>query len=99
MDIDVRNLGRVAAVSAAAVTALQAATAVTAIRAGRRDYADAVWGPGLAAVALVGATVGQGDLQRITRDYPRGGAVPLVVERGDATVPLSVQVAPQGARP
>ena len=38
---------------------------------------------------------GQGDLQRITRDYPRGGAVPLVVERGDATVPLSVQVAPR----
>ncbi|TKV57328.1 DUF1295 domain-containing protein [Nakamurella flava] len=64
MSVNLRNLGRVAAVSAAAVTALQAATAVTAIKAGRRDYADAVWGPGLAAVALVGATVGQGDAGR-----------------------------------
>jgi general secretion pathway protein C len=42
---------------------------------------------------------GQADLQRITRDYPNGGAVPLVVERGGSTIPLSVQVAPQGARP
>lgn len=38
---------------------------------------------------------GQGDLQRIARDFPRGGAVPLVVERGGATLPLSVQVAPK----
>ena len=38
---------------------------------------------------------GQSDLQRITRDYPRGGAVPLVVERGGATLPLTVQVAPK----
>lgn len=61
MSVNLRNLGRVAAASAVAVTAVQSATAVTAIRAGRRDYADAVWGPGLAAVALVGATVGRGD--------------------------------------
>lgn len=38
---------------------------------------------------------GQGDLQRIARDFPRGGPVPLVVERGGATIPLSVQVAPK----
>ena len=38
---------------------------------------------------------GQSDLQRIARDYPRGGLVPLVVERGGATLPLSVQVAPR----
>lgn len=38
---------------------------------------------------------GQGDLQRITRDSPRGGAVPIVVERGGATLPLSIQVAPK----
>lgn len=42
---------------------------------------------------------GQADLQRITRDYPNGGAVPLVVERGGSTIPLSVQVAAPGARP
>ena len=44
-----------------AVTALQAGTAVLALRRGRRDYADGVWGPGLAAVALTGAVAGNGD--------------------------------------
>lgn len=37
---------------------------------------------------------GLGDLQRILADVPRGGAVPVVVERGGATLPLSIQVAP-----
>lgn len=62
--MNLRNLGRVAAVSAVAVTAVQSATAVVGLRAGRRDYADAAWGPGLAAVSLVGATVGRGDPAR-----------------------------------
>lgn len=38
---------------------------------------------------------GQADLQRIARDYARGGSVPMVVERGGDTLPLSLQVAPQ----
>jgi len=58
---DVTNLRAVAGVSAAAVTLLQAATAVVALRSGRRDYADAVWGPGLAGVSLVSAVVGRGN--------------------------------------
>ncbi|MEO6901094.1 MAG: DUF1295 domain-containing protein [Mycobacteriaceae bacterium] len=59
--LDVANLRAVAKVSAAVVTLAQTATAVVALRSGRRDYADAVWGPGLAAVSLVGAVVGRGD--------------------------------------
>lgn len=45
-------------------TILQAATAVVAVRRGRRDYADGVWGPGLAAIALTSAAVGSGDTWR-----------------------------------
>jgi steroid 5-alpha reductase family enzyme len=63
-DLDVANLRRIAAYSALSVTAVQAATASMALRHGRRDYADAVWGPGLAAVAVVGALVGRGDAPR-----------------------------------
>lgn len=59
--LDVANLRTVAASSAAVVTLAQAGTAVLALRSGRRDYADAVWGPGLAAVAVTGALVGRGD--------------------------------------
>ena len=44
--------------------ALQAATAVVAVRRGRRDYADGVWGPGLAAIALTSAAAGSGDRGR-----------------------------------
>ncbi len=64
MSVDVRNLRRVAGTSAAVTTALQAATAVVALRRGRRDYADGVWGPGLAAIALTSAAVGSGDKWR-----------------------------------
>jgi steroid 5-alpha reductase family enzyme len=46
------------------VAATQAATASVALRHRRRDYADAVWGPGLAAVAVVGALAGRGDAAR-----------------------------------
>lgn len=60
-DVDVGNLRRVVGYSALAVTVVQSATASVALRRGRRDYADAVWGPGLAAVAVVGALVGRGD--------------------------------------
>lgn len=62
--VDWKNLGRVAGVSAAVVTALQAGTATVALRTGRRDYADGVWGPGLAAIAVTGALVGNGDRVR-----------------------------------
>ncbi|SEP37396.1 DUF1295 domain-containing protein [Amycolatopsis saalfeldensis] len=62
--VDTANLCRVAALSAAVVTAAQTATAVVALRSGRRDYADAVWGPGLAAVAVTSALAGRGDARR-----------------------------------
>ncbi|MCR6483570.1 DUF1295 domain-containing protein [Amycolatopsis sp. OK19-0408] len=61
---DVRSLRRVAVLSAGVVACAQAATAVVALRAGRRDYADAVWGPGLAAVAVTSALAGRGDVRR-----------------------------------
>src|ERR1700753_3443153 len=57
--VDVANLRRGAGLSAVAVTAAQAATAVVALRRGRRDYADAVWGPGLAAVAVTRPLAGR----------------------------------------
>jgi steroid 5-alpha reductase family enzyme len=63
-EVDVANLRDVAAYSALAVTAAQALTASLALRRGRRDYADAVWGPGLAAVAAVGAVAGRGNAPR-----------------------------------
>ena len=61
MSVDPQNLRRVAAVSASAVTVLQAVTATAAVRRGRRDFADGVWGPGLATVAVAGAVAGRGD--------------------------------------
>jgi steroid 5-alpha reductase family enzyme len=64
MSVDPKSLRRIFVASAAVTTALQAATAVVAVRAGRRDYADGVWGPGLAAIALTSAAVGSGDRQR-----------------------------------
>ena len=62
--VDVVNLRSVVGYSMLAVTAVQAATASVALPRGRRDYADAVWGPGLAAVAVVGALAGRGDAPR-----------------------------------
>jgi steroid 5-alpha reductase family enzyme len=62
--VDRANLRRVVGLSAGVVTLAQAGTAVLALRAGRRDYADAVWGPGLAAVALTSALAGSGDARR-----------------------------------
>ena len=64
MSVDLKNLGRVAGVAAVVTTAVQAGTAVAALRRGRRDYADGVWGPGLAAIALTSAAVGSGDRWR-----------------------------------
>lgn len=62
--MDPRNLRAVVTGSALAVGAIQVATGALGIRRGRRDYADVVWGPGLAAVSVVGAAVGTGDLGR-----------------------------------
>ena len=64
MSIDVRNLRRVVTVSGAVATTVQAVTAVVAMRRGRRDYADGVWGPGLAAIAFASAALGNGDAKR-----------------------------------
>ncbi len=64
MSVDVRNLRRVVGASAAVATVMQTATAVIALRRGRRDYADGVWGPGLAAIAVTSAAVGSGDRWR-----------------------------------
>ncbi len=63
-DIDLANLRRVVGWSALSVGTLQTVTACVALRRGRRDYADAVWGPGLAAVAVAGALAGSGDARR-----------------------------------
>ncbi len=62
--VDVADLRRVAGYSALTVTVAQAATAGVALHRGRRDYADAVWGPGLASVAVVAALTGRGDISR-----------------------------------
>ncbi len=59
--VDLANLRRISASSAAVVALAQGATAVLALRQGRRDYADGVWGPGLAGVAMTSALVGNGD--------------------------------------
>jgi len=64
MSVDISNLRRVAVASAAVTTAVQAATAVVAVRRGRRDYADGIWGPGLAVIALTSAALGSGDRWR-----------------------------------
>ena len=40
------------------------------------------------------AVSGADDLDRLGRDYPQGGAVPLTVERGGQPVPLSITIAP-----
>jgi steroid 5-alpha reductase family enzyme len=64
MSVDVKNLRTVVGAAALVTTAVQAATAAVALRKGRRDYADAVWGPGLAAIAVTGAALGSGDRGR-----------------------------------
>jgi steroid 5-alpha reductase family enzyme len=64
VSVDRKNFRRVLGASAVVTTALQAATAVAAVRSGRRDYADGVWGPGLAAIALTSAALGSGDRWR-----------------------------------
>lgn len=64
MALDTAGLRRTVLTSAAVVAATQSATAVAALRAGRRDYADVAWGPGLAAVAVMSAVTGTGDVRR-----------------------------------
>lgn len=64
MTVDIKSLRRVVGASAIATTVLQAATATVALRRGRRDYADAVWSPGLAAIAVTSAALGSGDRWR-----------------------------------
>lgn len=64
MTVNVKNLRAVVAACAVVATAAQSVTAVVAIRAGRRDYADGIWGPGLAAIAVTSAAVGSGDRWR-----------------------------------
>ena len=64
MSVDVTNLRRVVGASASVIAILQGATAVLAVRRGRRDYADGIWGPGLAGIAVISAAVGNGDTWR-----------------------------------
>ena len=61
MTLDRSNLLRVATTSAAITATVQAVTSVVALRHERRDYADVVWGPGLAAIAVGSAVVGSAD--------------------------------------
>ena len=81
MSVDRRNLWRVIGASAAVTTALQAGTAVVALRSGRRDYADGVWGPGLAAIAVTGAAIGTGDARRRWALAAATGAWAIRLER------------------
>ncbi len=62
--VDTANLRRVVGACALVTAALQSGTAVLALRAGRRDYADGIWGPGLAAIAVTSAVLGTGDRGR-----------------------------------
>ncbi len=64
MSTDAKNLRLVVSAAAGVAAAVQAATALVAIRRGRRDYADAMWGPGLAGIAVASAAVGNGDPRR-----------------------------------
>ncbi len=61
MSVDRRSLAKVSRRAGLVVAAVQGATAVAALRRGRRDYADAAWGPGLAAIAVSSAVSGSGD--------------------------------------
>jgi len=61
VSVDTKNLFRVVRAAVAMTGLVQAGTAVLAVRRGRRDYADAVWGPGLAAIAVTSAVLGKGD--------------------------------------
>ena len=36
---------------------------------------------------------GPGDLDRLTADFAQGGSLSITVERGDQTLPLSLQIA------
>ena len=91
--IDLANLRRVAGISALAVTAIQTACAAVALPRGRRDYADSVWGLGLAAVGLTCAVSGTGDRGRrwalaaivggwAAMELTKKGLRTLVLERG-----------------
>lgn len=62
--VDRANLAHVSLFSGLVVALLQTATAVLGLRRGRRDYADAAWGPGLAAVAVTSAVAGSGSRWR-----------------------------------
>ncbi len=63
-ELDVGDLRRVVGRSVLAVAAIQGAAAAIGLPRGRRDYADVAWGPGLAAVAIVGALSGRGNAPR-----------------------------------
>ena len=59
-----RRLTRVVLASAASVGVIQTVAAAAGVPRRRRDYADGAWGPGLAAVAVTAAVVGDGDRTR-----------------------------------
>jgi steroid 5-alpha reductase family enzyme len=58
------DLRRVVAASSLSVVVIQTGCASFALARNRRDYADAVWGPGLAAVAVSSAIAGRGNPAR-----------------------------------
>lgn len=60
MSVDLKNLRQVVTSSAVVITGVQAVAAGLGLPRGRRDYADGAWGPGLAAVAVTSAAVGNG---------------------------------------
>lgn len=81
MSVDRTNLRTIAGRSAVAVAALQTVTATLGQRAGRRDYADAAWGPGLAGIALISAATGTGNASRRWGTAALTGAWAVRLER------------------
>lgn len=64
MGFDARGFARTAGVAAGVATATQVAAYVASRRDGRTAVVDVAWGPGLAAVAVSSALMGDGDRAR-----------------------------------
>lgn len=64
MTLQTANFARVTTLATAAIAAGQVGSFLAGRAMGRRDTIDVVWGPGLSAIALVGAAAGTGDRTR-----------------------------------
>lgn len=66
MTLQIDNFKRVTGLATGMIAAGQVGSFVAGRVMGRRDTIDVVWGPGLSAIALVGAAAGTGDRARRT---------------------------------